>query len=118
MVPIATRVNRPAEMRPTLSPKFSRPTARPPRMTVKFSHERNVPVFIIYFQNFITISLSFRIFSFFFSGIKDIYIMGIWMDNLRKGCFQHTFVGKVNLRFIRISQLMSTRHWGEEDVME
>jgi len=43
MVPIATRVNRPAEMRPILSPKFKRPTARPPRMTVKFSHERNVP---------------------------------------------------------------------------
>lgn len=29
-------------MRPTRSPKFSSPTASPPRMTVKFSHDRNV----------------------------------------------------------------------------
>lgn len=39
---IATNVKRPAEICPTLSPKFKRPTARPPRMTVKLSHERNV----------------------------------------------------------------------------
>jgi len=42
IVPIATNVNRPADMRPTLSPKLSRPTARPPRITVKLSQERNV----------------------------------------------------------------------------
>ena len=36
IVPIATSVNRPAEMRPTESPKLSRPMARPPRRTVKF----------------------------------------------------------------------------------
>lgn len=42
---IATSVNRPAEMRPTLSPKLSRPTAKPPRITVKLSHERNVRSF-------------------------------------------------------------------------
>ena len=29
-------------MRPTLSPKFSRPMASPPRMTVKFSHDKKV----------------------------------------------------------------------------
>jgi hypothetical protein len=29
-------------MRPMLSPKFRSPTARPPRMTVKLSHERKV----------------------------------------------------------------------------
>ena len=42
MAAIATNVNKPADIRPTESPKFSRPTARPPRMTVKLSHERNV----------------------------------------------------------------------------
>jgi hypothetical protein len=42
MAAIATRVKRPAEMRPTESPKLSRPTARPPRMTVKLSHDRKV----------------------------------------------------------------------------
>jgi hypothetical protein len=42
MAAIATRVKRPAEMRPTESPKFRSPTARPPRMTVKLSHDRNV----------------------------------------------------------------------------
>lgn len=42
MVAMATRVNNPAEMRPTRSPKLSRPIARPPRMTVKFSQERKV----------------------------------------------------------------------------
>lgn len=36
------RVNKPAEMRPTLSPKLSRPMARPPRMMVKLSQERKV----------------------------------------------------------------------------
>lgn len=38
----ATRVKRPAEIWPTVSPKLSRPIARPPRMTVKLSQERNV----------------------------------------------------------------------------
>lgn len=42
MAAIAMKVNRAAEMRPTRSPKLSRPMARPPRMTVKLSHERNV----------------------------------------------------------------------------
>jgi hypothetical protein len=42
MAAMATSVNKPAEMRPTESPKLSSPTARPPRMTVKFSHERKV----------------------------------------------------------------------------
>ena len=42
MAAMATRVKSPAEMRPTESPKFSRPTAKPPNMTVKLSHERNV----------------------------------------------------------------------------
>lgn len=42
MAAMATRVKRPADMRPIESPKLSRPTARPPRMTVKLSHERNV----------------------------------------------------------------------------
>lgn len=42
MAIMATRVNRPALIFPTLSPKFSSPIARPPRMTVKFSHERKV----------------------------------------------------------------------------
>ena len=42
MAIIATAVNRPALIFPTLSPKLSRPMARPPRMTVKLSHERKV----------------------------------------------------------------------------
>ena len=42
MAAIATSVNRPADIRPTESPKFRSPTARPPRMTVKLSHDRNV----------------------------------------------------------------------------
>lgn len=42
MVAVATKVKSPAEMRPTESPKFSRPMARPPRMTVKLSQERKV----------------------------------------------------------------------------
>lgn len=42
MAAMATIVNSPAEIMPTLSPKLRRPTARPPRMTVKFSHERKV----------------------------------------------------------------------------
>lgn len=45
MVPIATNVKRPADIRPTRSPKFSSPTASPPRMTVKLSQERNVRSF-------------------------------------------------------------------------
>lgn len=39
---IATNVNRPALIFPILSPKLRRPIARPPRMTVKLSHERKV----------------------------------------------------------------------------
>jgi hypothetical protein len=35
-------VKMPAEIWPTRSPKFKSPTARPPRMTVKLSHERKV----------------------------------------------------------------------------
>lgn len=42
MVAIATRVNKAAEILPMRSPKLSNPTARPPRMTVKFNQERNV----------------------------------------------------------------------------
>ena len=41
----ATIVNRPADIWPTVSPKLSKPIARPPRMTVKLSHERNVRSF-------------------------------------------------------------------------
>lgn len=39
---MAMIVKRPAEMRPIRSPKLSRPTANPPRMTVKLSQERKV----------------------------------------------------------------------------
>jgi len=39
---IATKVNSPALMRPTLSPKLRSPTASPPRMTVKLSHDKKV----------------------------------------------------------------------------
>lgn len=39
---MAMMVKRAAEMRPMRSPKLRRPTARPPRMTVKLSHERKV----------------------------------------------------------------------------
>lgn len=42
MVAIATRVKRKAEMKAGLSPKFSMPIARAPRITVKLSHERKV----------------------------------------------------------------------------
>lgn len=42
MVAMATRVKRPAEMRPTRSPKLRRPMAKPPRMTVKFNQLRKV----------------------------------------------------------------------------
>ena len=42
MVAIATSVNRNDEIKAGLSPKFSMPMARAPRMTVKFSHERKV----------------------------------------------------------------------------
>ena len=40
MVAIATNVNNPALIRDTLSPKLSKPTASPPRMTVKLSQLR------------------------------------------------------------------------------
>lgn len=42
MAAIAMIVNNPAEMRPMRSPKLSRPTASPPKITVKLSHERKV----------------------------------------------------------------------------
>jgi len=42
IVAIATTVKRNAEMNAGLSPKFSIPIARAPRMTVKFSHDRKV----------------------------------------------------------------------------
>lgn len=42
---MAMTVKRAAEMRPMRSPKFRSPTAKPPRMTVKFSHERKVRSF-------------------------------------------------------------------------
>jgi hypothetical protein len=42
MAAMAMMVKRPAEIRPTRSPKFSRPIAKPPRMTVKLSQERKV----------------------------------------------------------------------------
>ena len=42
MAAMAMMVKSAAEIRPIRSPKFSRPTARPPRMTVKFSQERKV----------------------------------------------------------------------------
>jgi hypothetical protein len=42
IVAIATIVNKPAEIRPTESPKLRRPIASPPRMTVKFSHDKKV----------------------------------------------------------------------------
>jgi len=42
MAAMATRVNSPALIWPTLSPKLRRPMARPPRMTVKLSQERKV----------------------------------------------------------------------------
>lgn len=42
MVSMATPVNRKAEMKAGLSPKFSMPIARAPRMTVKLSHDRKV----------------------------------------------------------------------------
>lgn len=45
MVAIATTVKSEADIRPTLSPKFSKPTARLPSMTVKLSHERKVRSF-------------------------------------------------------------------------
>jgi hypothetical protein len=42
MAAMAIMVKRLAAMRPTRSPKLSRPMARPPRRTVKLSHERKV----------------------------------------------------------------------------
>lgn len=42
MTAIATTENIAALILPTLSPKLSRPTASPPRTTVKWSHDRKV----------------------------------------------------------------------------
>jgi hypothetical protein len=42
MVAMATMVKRKAEMKAGRSPKFSMPTARAPRITVKLSHDRKV----------------------------------------------------------------------------
>lgn len=39
---MATRVNKPAETRPTASPKFKRPMDSPPSRTVKFNQLRKV----------------------------------------------------------------------------
>lgn len=45
MAAMAITVKSPAEMRPIRSPKLRSPTASPPRMTVKLSHERKVRSF-------------------------------------------------------------------------
>lgn len=42
MVNIAMKVNKPAETRPILSPKFNKPTPREPKITVKLSHDKKV----------------------------------------------------------------------------
>ena len=42
MMLIATTVNIPAEIFPTLSPKFNNPTANPPSTTEKFNHDKKV----------------------------------------------------------------------------
>lgn len=42
IVPIEINVNKEAEILPTLSPKFNRPMANDPKITVKFNQERNV----------------------------------------------------------------------------
>lgn len=42
---MATSVNSPADMRPTLSPKLRRPMAKPPRMTVKLRYDKKVRSF-------------------------------------------------------------------------
>lgn len=42
MMDIATKVNTTAEMRPALSPKFNRPMARVPKITVKLSQDKKV----------------------------------------------------------------------------
>lgn len=39
---MATSVNSPADMRPTLSPKLRRPMAKPPKMTVKLRYDKKV----------------------------------------------------------------------------
>lgn len=39
---MAMKVNNPAEILPTESPKFNKPTPKEPRIMVKFNHERNV----------------------------------------------------------------------------
>jgi len=38
-------VNKPAEILPTLSPKFNNPTDKPPNTTVKFNQDKNVRSF-------------------------------------------------------------------------
>ncbi|KAI9787799.1 MAG: hypothetical protein M1816_007447 [Peltula sp. TS41687] len=45
MAAMATAVNKPAEMRPTASPKFNSPMANPPSSTVKFNQLRKVRSF-------------------------------------------------------------------------
>jgi len=44
-VHLQTIVNNPAEIFPTLSPKFNNPTDRPPKTTVKFNQDRKVRSF-------------------------------------------------------------------------
>lgn len=42
IVSIAIKVNKPAEILPTESPKLSKPTPRDPKITVKFNHDKKV----------------------------------------------------------------------------
>lgn len=42
MVPMAIKVNKEAEILPTLSPKFNKPMANEPKITVKFNHDKKV----------------------------------------------------------------------------
>ena len=42
---MATTVNKDADIRPTLSPKFKSPIARPPSITVKLSQDKKVRSF-------------------------------------------------------------------------
>lgn len=42
MVNMAMKVNKPALILPTESPKFNKPTPNEPKITVKFNHDKNV----------------------------------------------------------------------------
>jgi len=39
---MAMKVNKPAEILPTESPKLSKPTPKDPKITVKFNHDKKV----------------------------------------------------------------------------